>query len=264
MTESITTVSGSTQLRKRMDAGESISAIWLLLGSPAVAECMAYCRPDVTVFDLQHGLWTRDSLEAAVGVVSQYSIPLARTKSANPDHVETALEAGAAGIIVPFVEDAQTARAAIAATRYSPAGRRSAGGVRPLLDFETYVAEQRASPPFVAMMIETVAGLEAVADIAAVDGVDLIFVGSGDLSLSLGTFPEEDERHTAAVRAIITAAGAAGRPTGVFTLSERTGALWRARGAQMTVLACDNQVLLSATEEARSAFNASRTSKLAV
>ena len=263
MIERVDTVPGSAQLRNRLNAGEAIGAIWLLLGSPAAAECMAHCRPDVAVFDLQHGLWTRGSLEAAVNAVSRYSVPLARTKSARPEHIEPALEAGVAGIVVPIVEDAETARAAVAATRYPPAGARSAGGVRPLMDFPAYVADQRASPPFVAMMIETAAGLDAVADIAAVDGVDMIFVGSGDLSLSLGTFPQEDERHTAAIRATVDATIAAGRFPGVFTATEQAGAIWRARGAQMTVLACDNQVLLSVTAEARAAFDANLASRAA-
>jgi len=251
---------GQAGLRQRLSAGGAVGAVWLSLGSPAAAECMAVARPDVAVFDLQHGFWSRESLEAGIAAVRPYTIPLARTMSEKPEHIGPALEAGAAGVIVPLIESAEMARAAVSASRFPPHGERSGGGVRPLYDLPAYIAEERKNPPFVALMIETAKGLDAAAEICATEGIDMIFVGTGDLALSLGTFPAFDDTHTAAVQTIIDAAKAAGRSAGVFTGSEAAGPQWRARGAQMTILAADNEALRLTTKEAKEAFDASTTS----
>jgi 4-hydroxy-2-oxoheptanedioate aldolase len=92
-----------------------------------------------------------------------------------------ALDLGAAGVVIPLVEDADGARAAVAATRYPPAGVRSFGPARPAGH-----PSRGEGPPLCLPMVETVAGLRAAAEIAAVAGVDGIFVGTMDLGLSLG------------------------------------------------------------------------------
>jgi 2-keto-3-deoxy-L-rhamnonate aldolase RhmA len=245
---------GPAELRARLKAGDAIGALWLALGSPAAAEAMAHSGPDATVFDLQHGLWTRDRLESAVAAVAPKTIPLVRTLSSRPEDIAVALEAGASGVIVPMVDDAETARAAVAATRYPPHGIRSAGGVRPLFDFATHFAADQKDPPFVAVMIETVAGMEATAEIAAVDGVDLVFVGTGDLAMSLGVFPNVGESHTRAVAKILADARAAGCAAGAFSINETVGARWRALGAQFTILACDAEALRATAADALAQF----------
>lgn len=246
--------SKSAQLRTRLKAGEAIGSVWLALGSPAVAEVMTHCGPDAAVFDLQHGLWNRERLESGVALVSSRTIPLVRTLSARPEDIAVGLEAGAAGVIVPMVETAETARAAIAATRYPPHGIRSAGGVRPLMDFAAHFEAERKDPPVVGVMIETAAGMEAAKEIAAVDGVDFVFVGTGDLAVSLGLFPKIDERHAEAVGRILSDARSEGCAAGAFSIDERVGAKWRGLGAQFTVLACDSEVLRARTADELAAF----------
>ncbi|MGX1309208.1 2-keto-3-deoxy-L-rhamnonate aldolase RhmA [Amorphus suaedae] len=249
-------------LRARLDAGDPIGAVWLALGSPAAAEAMTHSRPDAAVFDLQHGLWTRDRLESAIIAVSPRTIPLVRTLSSRTEDIAVALEAGAAGVIVPMVDDVETARAAVAATRYPPHGIRSAGGIRPLFDFPAHFAADQKDPPFVGVMIETVAGLEAAAEIAAVDGVDLIFIGTGDLALSLGEFPNVGARHTEAVAKILSDARSAECAGGAFSINETVGAKWRALGAQFTILASDAEALRLATTDALAQFRKAPRPKL--
>ncbi|MEW5420748.1 HpcH/HpaI aldolase/citrate lyase family protein [Amorphus sp. 3PC139-8] len=234
---------GQAKLRAKLAAGEAIGALWLSLGSTAAAEVMTYCGPDAAVFDLQHGLWSRQALESAISIVANRTIPLVRTLSARAEDIAVALEAGAAGVIVPMVEDAATARAAVAATRYPPEGIRSAGGVRPLMDFSAHFAAVSKDAPFVAVMIETRAGMEAASEIAAVDGIDLVFVGTGDLAMSLSLFPTLGEAHETAVGTIISKVRAAGSAAGAFSINESVGAKWRALGAQLTILACDTDAL---------------------
>src|SRR6266700_284128 len=117
--------------------GGSAAGLWLVSGSPAVAELAAEARPDALIFDLQHGLWELGALHAAIGVTRGMAVPLVRVAANSP---------GAIG-------------AAVAAAKYPPEGVRSGGGVRPLIDFKGYVAAAN-STVLVALMVETRKGIE--------------------------------------------------------------------------------------------------------
>ena len=104
-------------LLARLRSGDTIGCLWLLLGSTAVAELAAEPAPDAIVFDLQHGLWDRASLEQAIGLAAARSIPVVRVAENSPFAISTALDAGALGVIVPLVETAEQAKAAAAPCR---------------------------------------------------------------------------------------------------------------------------------------------------
>ena len=179
-------------LRRRLAKGDCIGAVWLSLGSVALCELAALSRPDAIVIDMQHGLWDRLSLEAAIGVTPSSVPVLVRVGENTAAAIGQALDAGAEGVIVPLVESAEAARAAVAAARYPPKGTRSGGGIRPLAHFPDYVAA--AGALVVAVMIETRLGLRHARAIAAVPGVDMVFIGTGDLALSIGAFPADTAR----------------------------------------------------------------------
>ena len=141
-----------------------------------------------------------------------------------------ALDAGADGVLVPLVESAEMARAAVGAAHYPPRGHRSGGGVRPLArGFARYVAET-ATRTVVGLMIETAAGVENADAIARVPGVDFIFIGTGDLALSLGCFPDIDHRHETACRRVLDACRETGVPCGIFTTGAEDAARRRREG----------------------------------
>lgn len=194
----------------RLRAGKAVRAIWLTLGSVPLAEIAAESAPDVIVLDGQHGSWDRATLAAAIAAAAP-ATPLVRVAANLPYLIGDALDAGAMGVIVPLVESAEAAAAAVAAAHFPPRGTRSGGGHRPLRAFADYVAAS-ATDTLVAVMIETRAGRDHAAAIAATAGVDLVFVGPGDLALSIGQDALEP-----AIVAIAAAAAAAGVPCGVFT-----------------------------------------------
>src|SRR6218665_1377787 len=105
----------------------------LPLGSAALAEIAARSVPAAIVLDLQHGLWERGSLEAAAGIAGVCTSVIARTADFSAPAVGAALDAGVAAVMAPLVESADDARVLAGASRYPPQGRRSGGGVRPLL-----------------------------------------------------------------------------------------------------------------------------------
>src|SRR5690606_2570018 len=117
-------------------------------------------------------------------------VPLVRVPAADAALIARVLDAGAMGIIVPHVSCAREARHAVACAKYPPEGNRSISSSLALLNYRNFSPEQ-ASPiinasVFVAVMIESVSSLENLDDIAAVEGVDMLFIGAGDLSSDLG------------------------------------------------------------------------------
>jgi 2-dehydro-3-deoxyglucarate aldolase/4-hydroxy-2-oxoheptanedioate aldolase len=232
-------------LRARLAAGESLGCLWLMLGSPSVAEMAAASGPDALVFDLQHGLWERSALEAAIGMTREKTSPLVRVARNAPLEIGMALDAGAVGVIVPLVETAEEAAAAVDAARFPPAGSRSGGGVRPLMNFAPYVAEANDGV-LVAVMIETAKGVENAAAIAATPGLDMVFIGTGDLAISLGCFPDNGPVFDAALDKIQAACRDAGVTCGCFTPYSTIAAERRRQGFLLTVLGDDSGLLNAA------------------
>jgi len=242
-------------LRERIRGGDCIGCIWLALGSAAAAELAADSEPDAIVFDLQHGLWERQALEGAIGMVRAKAAPLVRVARNGAAEIGTALDAGAVGVIVPLVETAEEARQAVDAARYPPEGHRSGGGVRPLMDFKRYVPAANEHV-LVAVMIETKRGVENAAAIAATPGVDMVFIGTGDLALSLGVFPDLGPQHEAAIAAVQAACRKAGIACGVFTLYSTMASDRRRQGFQCVVLGDDTTLMHQAFKQTSARFRA--------
>jgi 2-keto-3-deoxy-L-rhamnonate aldolase RhmA len=224
-------------LKRTMASGKSVGVIWLSLGSVALVELAARAKPDAIVIDMQHGLWDRRDLEAAIGIVPA-SIPvLVRVAENSALAIGTALDAGAEGVIVPLIETGAEAQRAVSYCKYPPHGIRSGGGVRPLQDF---VATVEASEDIaVILMIETATGVANAAEIANADGVDMVFIGTGDLALSIGTFPQPKHEHAMACATVHQICRKAWVPCGIFTMSAEMAAQGRAQGYRMVVTAND-------------------------
>ncbi len=233
-----------------------VAVFWFALGAPSLVELSLVAGPDAVVLDLQHGLFSRDSLEAAISVAQPEIPTVVRVADGTATAIGQALDAGADGVLVPLVESAEMARAAVDAAHYPPRGHRSGGGVRPLArGFARYVAEA-ATRTVVGVMIETAAGVENADAIASVPGVDFLFIGTGDLALSLGCFPDIDHRHEAACRRVLDASRKAGVPCGIFTTSAEDAARRRREGYAMVVVANDIGLVASGFAAAQAAFHA--------
>ena len=190
---------------------QPIDLIWLALGSPAIAEIAAHARPGAIVIDMQHGLWDRASLEAAVGIVRNSTRVIVRCADDSPTSIAQALDSGAHSVLIHLIESGRAAADAASASRYPPEGTRSAGGVRPpLRGIETLALRKPNSrEAAVGVMIETVAGVEQprLRDCSE-KGVDYIFIGTGDLAMSRGaTLPADIERDCEQVRRAALASG---------------------------------------------------------
>jgi 2-keto-3-deoxy-L-rhamnonate aldolase RhmA len=242
-------------LRDRLAERQPLGVFWMSTGSPAVIELAAAAKPDAIVLDVQHGLWDRPTVEYAVGAGRRHAPVLVRTAENSPVAIGAALDAGAEGIIVPLIEDERQAAAAVAAARFPPHGVRSAGGVRPLSQsFADYYAQANANT-VVGLMIETERAVQNAAAIAGTSGIDFVLIGSGDLAISLGTFPKPDDRHEQACRAVLEACKAADVPCAIFTNGIDAAIRRRREGYALVVIATDIDVLKSGFSSAVTRFN---------
>lgn len=225
-----------------------VDLVWLALGSPALAEFAAQASPGALVIDLQHGLWDRTGLETAVGVAARTVPVIARCAENSPLAIAQALDSGVSSVLVPLVETAEDARRAVAAGRYPPVGHRSAGGVRPLLaGVEAMLEADRHVA--VGVLIETVQGVENAEAIADVPGIDYLFIGTGDLSLSRGTGdPEVIQRDCGHV---LQAAQRRNLPCGIFTGDAAAARAAFAAGYRMAVSANDIDIVKQGFAAAR-------------
>ncbi|MGB3831298.1 MAG: aldolase/citrate lyase family protein [Mesorhizobium sp.] len=226
-------------LRRHIRERGTLALHWLVLGNPALVEIAEASGAEGVVLDLQHGLWERAGLEAALRPIAGAPWRLVRLADHDRAGITTALDAGADGIIAPLVESAEQARNVVAAARFAPVGERSVGGVRPLAgDLQNYLRRAETGTA-VGAMIETTAGLEAAEAIAATPELDFIFIGAGDLAVALGEFPAPGPRLAAALDRILAACRAAGIGCGIYSYNGEDARSRQAEGFAITVMTSD-------------------------
>jgi 4-hydroxy-2-oxoheptanedioate aldolase len=168
-------MSGSDSLRRN----EVIHGFWSITGDPSVIDAAASVGPDFLVVDTQHGIDLGSLDSSLFTLLAHYGVPgLVRVESIDLGRIGRALDLGAAGIVVPLVEAAEDAERAVHATRHAPRGGRSFG-------MQTRRVGPSDERPYVVIQIETVGALSDIDAIAAVDGVDALYVGPADLGLGL-------------------------------------------------------------------------------
>ena len=217
---------------------------WITGPTALGPEQFAAAGYDYIGIDIQHGYL--DDADAAVLLRRLTHVPiraLVRVPSADPGPIGRVLDAGADGIIVAMVDTPAQAAAAVAATRYPPRGDRSFGPLRPDLGSDPAALAARAA---VFVMIETAAGLAAVEQICAVDGLTGIYTGPADLALSLGfSIPDalRAPEMLDAIDHIGATATAAGLVAGIHAGTGPAGRALAARGYTMLTLAAESQAL---------------------
>lgn len=209
-------------LKHRIAAGEMVAAAWVELASPDVAEIMLRHGWSTLIIDGEHGL---GDLEHWVAVARAIEAAGGEVVLRVPDGSETllkrVLDRGFRSLIVPMVNSAEQARAIVAACRYPGLGRRgyaapvtraSHFGARP-----DYARREASAELLLMLQCEHVEAVENLAEIAAVDGVDLIFIGPNDLAGSIDHLERMEEPAPQALLARIeAAAAAAGKPLGTI------------------------------------------------
>jgi 4-hydroxy-2-oxoheptanedioate aldolase len=223
-------VISETEVRRRWADAQPCHGLWSLLPGAVTGEVLARTGVDFVVVDLQHGAVTEVDLPGvAAAITAAGSVPLVRTRSPMFADVGRPLDLGACGVIVPNVRDADHAREVVAASRYAPAGGRSIGRL-----------SGGADQPLVVVMVETATALDDLDAILAVPGLDGVYVGPGDLSLSLNLDgADRSVQLRGVLSSIIARARTAGVPVGVHAYNGEDAAQYAAEGATIVTVAVD-------------------------
>lgn len=238
---------------------------WSQIASEEVVDMLGAAGLDFTIVDTEHGAFGIETAERLIRACDANGIvPLVRIARPDPVLVGQALDAGAAGIVVPQVESADAARALVSATRYAPEGTRGAcpcvrAGGHFIRDWPAHVRASRDAG--VIALVETRAGLADIEAICAVEGLVALLIGPFDLSVSLGR--EGDYLHPevdAAIERMLAAAHAARLPVlaPVFdpdaSRARAQRDRWATRGAKAFVVGTDKIVFADAMWRYREAL----------
>lgn len=237
----------------------ALVGMWACSGSPLLTEVAAGSGLDWLLIDMEHSANTLESVLLQLQAAAAYPIaPLVRVAANDTVAIKQVLDLGAQNIIVPMVSSVAEAQAAVAATRYPPEGVRGVGSALARSArwnrVDRYLQES-SEHTSLTVQIETAAGVEAAADIAAIDGIDAVFVGPSDLSASMGLLGQQTHPSVmAAVEHVFTAVQAAGKPVGVNAFDPAAADAYIAAGADFVAVGADVALLARSSEALAARF----------
>ena len=243
---------------RRLRAGEALAGTFVKSRDPATVELLGGAGFDLLILDAEHAPMGRADLglllmaARAAGVAA-----LVRVPAAEP-WIATALDAGAAGVMLPQVRDADHARALVEAVRFAPTGGL---GFSPSTAAGDYgrrgIAKHLAQQPKETVLVCQIEDPQAVAnaaEIAAVPGVDALLVGPVDLAVSVGETDPQAEPVQQMCRQVIAAAAAAHCAGGLFLGAPQSAPAWCAAGATLFVIGTDQGFMAKGASAALTTF----------
>jgi 2-dehydro-3-deoxyglucarate aldolase len=247
--------------KRRLRAGETLIGCWCSLANPITTEVLGVAGFDWLLLDGEHSPNDVTTfIPQLMALKDSASAPIVRPSWNDAVEIKRLLDAGFYNFLVPFVQTADDARRAVAATRYPPAGVRGVSVSQRSNRYGTvadYFAGINAQIS-VLVQIESRAGLDAAAAIAAVDGIDGIFVGPSDLAAALGHLGNANHPSVqAAIAAIFDAAKSAAKPIGILAPVEADARRYLAMGATFVAVGSDLGVFRSATQQLRDRYERS-------
>ena len=205
----------------KMNAGQAALGMLVRLGrSGDIARIAKTSGHDFIFIDVQHGIFNWETISHIASTALEIGVaPVVRVRGVDDPDVSMLLDNGATGIVFPDVNTAEAAHQAVQTCRYSPRGRRSVAGAMVHFDYRAVPTDELVkimdAATMVVCMIETVEAVNNVEAIAAVDGVDVVHVGSNDLLLDMGKPGQFDHPDLiAAQQRVIDAAKANGKFSG--------------------------------------------------
>lgn len=245
--------------RDQLRAGELLAGTWVKTPHPHVVEVLSLTSLDCLVLDAEHAPFDRAALDLCIMAArAGGKTVLVRPQSASHDQILNALDCGADGVILPHIRTAAEAKDAVKACHYVSGGRGFAGSSRAAAYTTKGMAKHRADSKAVIVIaqIEDVEGVDNIEEIAAVDGMDALFIGRADLTISYAAETPDDAVVVAAVERIVAAGKATGRTTGMFLGRASDVSLWREKGASLFILASDHDFLLQGAAKLAEAVRA--------
>lgn len=242
-------------VKKRLQAGEVVVGTMVFeFSTTGIGRLVAGAGAEYVIYDMEHTGWGSDTTRTLLATTPDTVTPIVRVPANLPYLVGQQLDLGAMGVMVPMVETSEMAQTLSASTHYPPDGRRGAafgiahddyvGG-----DIPNKIASANENVLTIAQ-IETSGGVENAEAIAAVDGIDVLFLGHFDLSSFLGVPGSfDDERFTDSVDRIVAAAQEHGKVLACLALTPDEAKKWIDRGFRMITFGGDLWVYQRALAE---------------
>jgi 2-dehydro-3-deoxyglucarate aldolase/4-hydroxy-2-oxoheptanedioate aldolase len=241
-------------LRRRLADGETTVGTFVGMSSVISAEVSAASGADWILLDLEHGSGTEEAVRDGVLAAGSYGVPtVVRVESGERIRIGHVLDQGAAGVMVPRLDKVDQVVDAVAHLRYPPHGDRGVAtynrSCRWGMDREPLTAPDQAALGIV--QIETLSSLDAVDEIAAQDGVDVLFIGPLDLSFALGVPLQMDSpQFTAAMDRVLAAAGKYGKTAGILAANGDLASRYVECGFRFVAVGSDSTILSAALRAA--------------
>jgi 4-hydroxy-2-oxoheptanedioate aldolase len=228
----------SFSLARRMRAGETVFSGWSSLPAPILVEVLARDGFSAVAIDMQHGMWDFAAAVTGIGAIhGAGSAPIVRIPYHDWAMVSRALDMGAEGVVAPLINTVTEAKKFVAVAKFPPVGERSWGPNRAIMlggfaDVNSYLRDANDMTVTIAM-IETREALANVDAIAAVKGIDVLFVGPSDLSITTtdgAVLDPHSKDVEAALDKIVAAAKKAGKVAGLYCATGERAAAMARRG----------------------------------
>jgi len=253
-------------IRQKVLSGELMAGTFLNLGSSLTAEMAGQSGFDWVLVDLEHGGGGRQELLLQVQALeSSPAGTIVRIAWNDPVLFKRVLDLGVSGIMVPYVQSTEEARKAVAAMRYPPAGVRGVAAMNRACafgpGFDEYFKAAN-SHLLTIVQIETGATVDRVDEIAAIDGVDVLFIGPLDLSVSLGV-PKQFDHPTirAAFAKVVDACRKSGKIAGLILSKEEDIERAIADGFSFLCLSSDGAMVALGMRRIAAAFNKHKSAR---
>ena len=229
-------------LRGRIAAREALSSTFIKTSDVSVIELMSTSGLDFLILDAEHAPFGRREMDVCLAMGRALDMPiLVRVLAAREDAILAALDAGAVGVVVPHVDSVENARAVAAAAHFGRGGRGYAGSTR-WAGFATRPMGDvlaQDDQTIVIAQIEEPEGVDAVAQIAAVDGIDALFAGPADLSVGYGQSVVGTPALDAALTKINAACDASGKAFVTWVPDVAKAQEWAKFGVNIFVVASE-------------------------
>ena len=237
------------QLREKLYSGKTSLGTWLSIGSPDVADTLKQLPYDWFMIDLEHSTISIDTARNMMLALLDTKIaPLVRVGESDQYLIKRALDIGAYGILVPLVNTREEAERVVNFSKYPPLGSRGVGPVRTagygnnLKDYVTTANDEI----LVGVQIETMQALGNTEAIASTKGVDLVFVGPSDLTMSMGLVTDRGNPKVAeAMQSVVKICEKTGKIPGTLAATPDEAKRAQRLGFRFISLGSDSKCLFS-------------------
>jgi len=238
------------RFKQALKGGQQQIGLWNSIPGPLVAEALAGCGFDWVVIDTEHAPTDVPDVLGMLQAMAPYPVSAVVRPAANdPVLIKRLLDFGAQTLILPYIQSAEEAQAAVAAVRYAPRGMRGVAGLTRASRFGAVPDYTRRADAEICLIlqVETALALSRIEEIAATDGVDGLFIGPADLAASMGHPGALDHPAVkAAIEDAIRRITATGKPAGILTSDAAFARACMGWGTRFTAVGMDIGLMVQA------------------